>query len=71
MLNIFIHVCFVLIDVSRISSNNSDPYAYCQGSPPWLAMTYNLTYELVQFAAYYQVCFVDECVSCIYCVDYR
>ena len=32
-----------------------DPYIAAHGSAPWLATTFNLTYELAQFAAYFQV----------------
>jgi hypothetical protein len=39
------------------TSTDNDPYINYQGSPPWLATTFNLTYELSQFAVYYQVCF--------------
>ncbi|CAF0757011.1 unnamed protein product [Adineta ricciae] len=35
-------------------SSQNDPYIDCQGSPPWLATTFNLTYELAQFAVYFQ-----------------
>jgi tubulin--tyrosine ligase-like protein 12 len=42
---------------SSSSSIDNDPYINSQGSPPWLATTFNLTYELPQFAVYYQVCF--------------
>ncbi|CAF1249096.1 unnamed protein product [Adineta steineri] len=36
------------------TSTDSDPYVDSQGSPPWLATTFNLTYELTQFAVYFQ-----------------
>lgn len=32
-----------------------DPYVYSHGSPPWLPTTFDLTYELTQFAIYFQV----------------
>jgi hypothetical protein len=42
------------------SLTDNDPYVNAQGSPPWLATTYNLTYELSQFAIYFQVFFRDS-----------
>jgi hypothetical protein len=45
---------------SSSSSTGNDPYVNAQGSPPWLATTYNLTYELSQFAIYFQVFFRDS-----------
>ena len=44
---------------SSSSSSDNDPYVDSQGNPPWLAITFNLTYELTQFAAYFQVFFVS------------
>ncbi|CAF5027778.1 unnamed protein product, partial [Rotaria socialis] len=37
------------------STSDNDPYIDSHGSPPWLATTFNLTYELSQFAVYFQV----------------
>ncbi|CAF5084720.1 unnamed protein product, partial [Rotaria magnacalcarata] len=37
------------------SAVEADPYVESLGSPPWLAPTFNLTYELSQFAIYFQV----------------
>lgn len=37
------------------SSIDIDPYVHSHGSPPWLPITFNLTYELPQFAIYFQV----------------
>ena len=34
---------------------SDDPYIDSHGSPPWLPTTFILTYELPQFAAYFQV----------------
>ena len=34
---------------------NADPYVSSHGSPSWLPITFNLTYELPQFAVYFQV----------------
>ncbi|CAF2739116.1 unnamed protein product [Rotaria sp. Silwood2] len=39
---------------SSSSSSDNDPYIDPHGSPPWLATTFNLTYELPQFAIYFQ-----------------
>ncbi|CAF1277059.1 unnamed protein product [Rotaria sordida] len=39
---------------SSSSSSDNDPYIDAHGSPPWLATTFNLTYELSQFAIYFQ-----------------
>lgn len=36
------------------SASDNDPYVDSQGSPPWLSTTFNLTYELTQFAVYFQ-----------------
>ncbi|CAF1397773.1 unnamed protein product [Rotaria magnacalcarata] len=36
------------------STSDNDPYIDSHGSPPWLATTFNLTYELSQFAVYFQ-----------------
>ncbi|CAM4757603.1 unnamed protein product [Rotaria magnacalcarata] len=38
------------------SAVEADPYVESLGSPPWLAPTFNLTYELSQFAIYFQYC---------------
>ncbi|UJR27284.1 hypothetical protein I4U23_008579 [Adineta vaga] len=35
-------------------SSDTDLFIDSQGSPPWLATTFNLTYELAQFAVYFQ-----------------
>ena len=41
---------------SSSSTVDNDPYIDSHGSAPWLATTFNLTYEFSQFAVYYQVC---------------
>lgn len=43
----------MFISFSSLSYNDSHIDAH--GSPPWLATTFNLTYELPQFAVYFQV----------------
>ena len=40
---------------SSSSVSEHDPYINSHGSPPWLPVTFNLTYELPQFAIYFQV----------------
>ena len=42
-------------DVAFSTTAETDPYVASQGSPPWLATTFNLTYELPRFAVYFQV----------------
>ncbi len=37
------------------STSANDPYIDSHGSPPWLPITFILTYELPQFAVYFQV----------------
>jgi len=34
--------------------DEQDPYVKAQNNPPWLCTTFNLSYELPQFAVYYQ-----------------
>ena len=46
---------FLFCYSSTSSKEETDPFIDSQGSPPWLATTFNLSYELTQFAVYFQV----------------
>ncbi|CAF2662085.1 unnamed protein product [Rotaria sp. Silwood2] len=41
---------------SSTTTTEYDPYIESHGSPTWLPTTFNLTYELPQFAVYFQYC---------------
>jgi len=46
---------FEFKNFSSSSTSANDPYIDSHGSPPWLPITFILTYELPQFAVYFQV----------------